>query len=177
MNKEIIRFKMLNLRKMILNKKLLSTIIVKKIITSDIFKKSSVIALYYSLTNEVDTSLLMNKCFNKKVLLPKILNNKMVFVEIGKDTKYLKSKIGVMEPIGKEYIGKIDLIIVPGVAFDKQLNRLGFGKGYYDKYLTNKDVYKIGICFDKQIIKELPTTTFDISMDMVISEKRVLKKV
>ena len=177
MNKNILRKEMINIRKNISKKNELSNIIVDKIVNLDIFQKSRVIALYYSMTSEVNTESLINKCFNKKVILPKIFNNEMVFIEINNDTKYTKSNIGVMEPIGETYFGDIDLIIVPGLAFDNDLNRLGFGMGYYDKYLSNKSIYKIGICFDKQIINEVPVNHLDIKMDMVITEKRVLKKV
>ena len=95
----------------------------------------------------------------------------MVFIKIDKDTKYTKSTLGILEPIGEEYIGNIDLIIVPGIAFDKSLNRLGFGKGYYDKYLGNKDIYKIGICFRKQLIDNVLVNNLDIPVNLVVTEK------
>ena len=61
---------------------------------------------------------------DKIVLLPRVINDKMIFIKINNDTKYEKSPFGVKEPIGEEYLGDIDLIIVPGVAFDKKNNRL-----------------------------------------------------
>ena len=82
-----------------------------------------------------------------------------------------------MEPVGNAYSGDIDLIIVPGVSFDEELNRLGFGKGYYDKYLASKNIFKIGICFDNQVIKLLPVNDYDIKMDLVVTDKRLIKKV
>ena len=172
MNKEDIRKLMLIKRKNIPNKKELSTKIVNKIINLGIYKKSRVVALYNSLPNEVDTSSLLNDN-DKVVLLPKISNNKIIFIEINDSTKYKKSNIGVLEPIGEEYLGNIDLIIVPGVSFDKKGNRLGFGKGYYDRYLCNKDIFKIGICFEEQLLDNLPVDKFDIKMDVIITEKRV----
>ena len=177
MNKIELRKEIINIRKNITKKNELSNIIVDKIVNLDIFKKSRVVALYNSMASEVNTESLINKCFNKKVLLPRIVNNEIVFIEVNNDTKYTKSNIGVMEPIGEVYLSNIDLIIVPGLAFDNELNRLGFGMGYYDKYLSNKNIYKIGICFDKQIVKKVPINHLDIKMDMVITEKRVLKKV
>ena len=178
MNKDEIRKDMTFLRKNIPNKCELSKVIMNKIIKLDILKKSKVIALYNSMPNEVDTILLIKKYLNKKiVLLPKIVDDKMAFIEINHDTVYIKSKIGVEEPIGKPYLGNIDLIIVPGLAFDNKGNRLGFGKGYYDKYLFDKNIFKIGICFDLQIVDKVPVNNLDISMDMVISEKRIIKKV
>lgn len=178
MNKKEIRNLMIDKRKKIAHKKQLSTIIVDNIIDLDIYKRSKVIALYNSLESEVNTKSLINDALlEKKVLLPKIVNDKIVFVEINKNTKYTKSKLGVMEPIGNIYLGDIDLIIVPGVSFDKELNRLGFGKGYYDKFLSKKDIFKIGICFENQIVSKLPVDSDDIKMDLIITNKRVLKKV
>lgn len=178
MEKQKVRDIMLSKRKEISNKKELSTIIVHKIMNLAIYKKAHVIALYKSLNSEVDTNELINDAlFNKIVLLPKILDDKMIFIKVDKSTTYLKSKIGVMEPVGEIYQGNIDLIIVPGISFDKKLNRLGFGKGYYDKYLKDNDIYKIGVCFDKVVTSMLPTNEFDVSMDLVITDKRTIKKV
>lgn len=174
MNKDNLRKLMLERRKNILNKKELSTIIVNKLLDLDIYKNSRVIALYYSLCDEVDTKDLIIKSLDKIVLLPRIINDKIVFIEINSNTKYEKSNIGVMEPIGTIYDGAIDLIIVPGVAFDREHNRLGFGKGYYDKYLKDKDIYKIGICFNKQLTDTLPIDDYDIKMDLIITEKELI---
>ena len=119
MNKNELRKMMLTTRKKINNKNELSTKITNRIIDLEVYKKAKVIALYKSLKDEVDTSLLINKSLKEKiVLLPRITTNKMIFVKINLDTKYNKSSFGVLEPIGEEYNGEIDLIIVPGVSFD-----------------------------------------------------------
>ena len=69
---------------------------------------------------------------------------------------------------------EIDLIIVPGVAFDRQLNRMGRGKGYYDRLLSTLQAPKIGICFDFQLQDTVPTESFDKKMDMIITEKEII---
>ena len=172
MNKRKLRNTMLIIRKSVTNKKEKSTTIVEKIKKLDVYKKAKVIALYNSMLDEVNTKLLISVSLNNKiVLLPKVIDNQMVFIKIDKDTKYTKSTLGILEPIGEEYIGNIDLIIVPGIAFDKSLNRLGFGKGYYDKYLSNKDIYKIGICFRKQLIDNVLVNNLDIPVNLVVTEK------
>ncbi len=176
MNKDELRKEMIKKRKAILNKKEISTIIVDKVINLDIFKEARIVAIYNSMKDEVDTSYLIKEAMKEKIiLLPKIIDNKMAFIKIDRRTKYLKSNFGVLEPLGDVYNDKIDLIIVPGLAFDSNLNRLGFGKGYYDEYLTNKDIYKIGLAFDEQIVDEIPTEEHDIKMDMVITKNRVYK--
>ena len=176
MNKEEIRKTIIKERNNISNKDDLSRVISNKIINLDIYQKANVIALYNSMNSEVDTKDLINYSLTlKKVLLPRIINNKLEFIKIDKDTKYNKSNFGVVEPIGEIYKGNIDLIIVPGVSFDKEKNRIGYGKGYYDKYLANKDIYKIGICFSKQIVDNIIVNQYDIKMDMIIADDRVYK--
>ena len=163
-------------RNNILNKNELSKVITDKVIKLDIYKKSRVIALYNSMNNEVDTKDLINKSLKDKiVLLPKITKDKMLFIKINKNTNYIKNTFGILEPIGEIYGGPIDLIIVPGVSFDKKLNRLGFGKGYYDKYLNNKNIYKIGLSFSEQIKEIIPCDKHDIKMDMIITENKIYK--
>ena len=177
MNKEELRKSLIEKRKEIINKKELSTRIVDNLINLDIYRKAKVIALYKSMNNEVDTNSLINEALKDKiVILPKIVDNKMIFIMINNDTMYSKSSFGVLEPIGDIYLENIDLIIVPGIAFDKNLNRLGYGKGYYDQYLCNKDIYKIGICFSSQMVNIVPTNDYDIKMDMVITDKKIYRE-
>lgn len=167
---------MIKKRKTIINKKELSTIIVDKLLSLDIYKKSRVVAIYNSMKDEVDTSYLIKEAIKEKIiLLPKVTGNKIVFIKINKGTKYLKSDFGVLEPIGDIYNDIIDLIIVPGLGFDNKLNRLGFGMGYYDNFLSQEDIYKIGLCFDEQIVDSIPTESHDIKMNMIITKNRVYK--
>lgn len=176
MNKEQLRKIMIKKRKTIINKKELSTIIVDKLLSLDIYKKSRVVAIYNSMKDEVDTSYLIKEAIKEKIiLLPKVTGNKIVFIKINKGTKYLKSDFGVLEPIGDIYNDIIDLIIVPGLGFDNKLNRLGFGMGYYDNFLSQEDIYKIGLCFDEQIVDSIPTESHDIKMNMIITKNRVYK--
>ena len=70
----------------------------------------------------------------------------------------------------------MDLIIVPGVAFDRENNRLGYGKGYYDRFLTSKDILKIGLAFSEQIVDFLECDNYDIPMDIIISDKKTFYK-
>ena len=149
-----------------------SMIIKNKIMNLDIYKNSKVIALYSSMKSEVDTKELIKESLElgKKVLLPRILNkNKMIFIEINNDTNYERNTFGVLEPIGIEE-KNIDLMIIPGVAFDKDNNRLGYGRGYYDKYLKDKNIYKIGICFHEQLVDNIEVEEHDIKMDLIITD-------
>ena len=77
----------------------------------------------------------------------------------------------IPEPVGELFTdwGKIDLILVPGVAFDKSGNRLGRGKGYYDKVLKQTGAYKLGVCFDFQLVERVPVEPHDVKMDRVVA--------
>lgn len=174
-DKSALRKEMLTLRKNIPDKEKISTTIVNKIINLDIYNRAKVIALYKSMIDEVNTEYLVNYSLNsgKIVLLPRVVEDKLFFSIVGKDTLYRKSSFGILEPITSDfYKDKIDLIIVPGLAFDKENNRLGYGKGYYDRFLHNKDIYKIGVCFYEQVIDNVPYNNRDVKMDLIITNKK-----
>ena len=176
MVKKDLRKKLIEVRKKIKSKDEKSKIIVDKIINMDIYKKVNVIALYKALPNEVNLDLLISKSLkdNKTVLLPRIENGEMVFIRIDEKTKYTKSNYGVSEPIfdiKRVYRHNIPLIIVPGLGFDNKMNRIGYGKGYYDKYLRKNNGYKIGVCFTKQIVENVPVDENDVKMDLIVNEK------
>ncbi|MDO4996223.1 MAG: 5-formyltetrahydrofolate cyclo-ligase [Bacilli bacterium] len=153
--------------------------IYNKIINLKIYKESKVIALYNSMSTEVDTKKLIEYSLNKQkiVLLPKVINNKMIFVRINNNTKYIKSNFGVEEPINvKAYNSKIDLMLVPLVVFDETCNRIGYGKGYYDRYLNNKNINTIGIAYEEQKYSIIPQEEHDIKLDQIITDKKVYYK-
>ena len=136
---------------------------------------------------EVDTSLLIDGSLEngKIVALPRIMSgNEMTFYRI-KSIAELKCTniLGIKEPNDSvEYFvdkSNIDLMIIPGVCFDKNKNRLGYGKGYYDRYLKELDnVIKVGICFDEQLVKDeyISADEYDIKMDFVVTDKNELIK-
>ena len=68
----------------------------------------------------------------------------------------------------------ISLVLVPGTAFDMQMNRMGFGKGYYDKLLERLSAIKAGLCYDFQLLSEIPHSAHDIPMDIIITEERII---
>ncbi len=178
MNKIELRKKYLIIRQNIINKDKKSEMIFNKLISSDEYKKSNIIALYYSLKSEVNTLELIKYSLknNKIVLLPKVINNDMVFYKIESLNNLIKSNFGIMEPSNGIIFDKnnIDLIVVPGVCFDKYLNRIGFGKGYYDKYLSNSNIYSIGICFQEQISDGMIITDkTDIKLKKIITDKNI----
>ena len=173
-NKNELREKYKNIRKNILNKEEKSKEITNNIINTEEYKKSKIIGIYYSLDSEVNTKYLIDKSLNDKkiVCLPKVIDNDLVFYRYEKNNKLLKSSFGVLEPVNNEIISKndINLMIVPGICFDKNNNRIGFGKGYYDRYLGGTNIYKIGICFEEQLLKDdyILCEENDIKMDKIV---------
>ena len=135
------------------------------------FIDAKTVMLYSSLPDEVFTHDFLEKWRNeKKIILPTVVGDDIIPVELSKDTKFTIGNFNILEPQNNEYTGDYDLIVVPGVAFDRKGNRIGRGKGYYDRFLCKHlNVNRIGICFDFQLVDEVPTEDNDIKMDEVIS--------
>lgn len=88
-----------------------------------------------------------------------------------------KGAYGILEPktVRKADENNIDVILVPGLAFDRNGGRMGFGKGYYDRLLESSKAVKIGLCYDFQILEKIPTESHDVPMNFVITEKEILE--
>ena len=146
-----------------------------KIISLKEYKNAQVIALYNSLKNEVSTKELINYSLdnNKVVVLPRVYNKTLRFYQISYQEKYELSSFHIEEPEDNisKYISKdkIDLIIVPGICFDLNGNRIGYGKGFYDSYLTD-EMNSIGVCFKEQIINTIPSDNHDKKMKKIITD-------
>lgn len=130
--------------------------------------------LYNALPDEVDTSLLVETAvvMRKKILLPVVVGDDLELRVFGGELK--TGAYGIQEPTDLDELfvdfEKIDLAVVPGMAFDKVGHRLGRGKGYYDKLLCQcTDLHKIGLCFDFQLLEDVPAEEHDIVMDEVLS--------
>ena len=173
MTKKEYRTQLIKLRKQETEKDIKSAKIAKEVLS--FCESYSVIGVYLSMSDEVQTDELIRELLakNKVVVFPKVIGDDLRFY---RNNKFEKSKFGVREPAdGEEYSkDKIDVIIVPGVGFDVKRNRLGFGKGYYDRYLSDFKGKKVGICFSSQVVMNLPITCEDIQMDILITDKMVL---
>lgn len=144
---------------------------------TNIYKNALNIALYYPFGDE----LVINKILNDKTknfFLPIINeNDEMFFVKYNSDEELVKGKYGILEPQSKEKVNPedFDMIIVPALMADKNGYRLGYGKGYYDKFFFDNDFRKTKIAFvpDGLFIAELPVDNNDIPMDAIITEKGI----
>lgn len=123
--------------------------------------------LYYPLKDEIDIKPLYS--LDKKIFLPVIENNEMLFRRYDGDLK--KGKFGIMEPTGEYYtIGSNDLMIVPAVAYDRDGYRLGRGKGFYDRFLADKKIKTIGVVSKLRIVSDVFREPNDIKVDFIITD-------
>lgn len=154
----------------------MSATVVGKILTHHRVVEAKTVMLYYALPDEVDTHRLVDELViqDKTVLLPKIIGDGQLEVRVyaGRQDLAQEPAFHIMEPIGERYTtyDDIDIALVPGMGFDDEGNRLGRGKGYYDRLLAAMPhTYKIGVCFGFQKVERVPTSEWDIKMDEVIA--------
>ena len=154
--------------------------------TFDLFLKGRGVLFYLALKDEVQTHPMIKAALGmgKRISVPLIDEEKReILPSILKDPdKELTSgHWGILEPKRKFYhpqpLEEIDLVIVPGVAFDEAGNRLGFGRGFYDKFLRRlpERVIFVALAFELQVVKSVPSRSHDVAVDYIITEKRIIK--
>ena len=154
--------------------KALSKPIAERLMAHPRIKQACIIFLYYSMDDEVYTHDAIETLYQagKTILLPVVEADYKLTLRRYNGPKSLKEgPFHILEPTGETYTEyeKIDVAVVPGMAFDGTGHRLGRGKGYYDRLLKNMpQVYKIGICFGFQKQESIPAETYDISMNEVL---------
>lgn len=180
--KKIIRKEILQKRDMlsVIQVEELSNEIQNNLLHWDKFINSSTIMLYSDFKNEVVTKGIIEACFekNKKVILPKVIKESRDILpcHIRGLNELNRGAYGIFEPDGINVIDKneIELILVPGVAFDTCGYRIGYGAGYYDRFLKGYNGIKAGICYSIQLVKNAWPDQFDIKMDYLITEKGII---
>lgn len=139
----------------------------------EVFQQAETVLAYWSMDDEVYTHDFVNKwAGSKTLLLPCVKGDELEFRYFdGEERLQPGEGYAIPEPVGELFTdwGKIDLILVPGVAFDKSGNRLGRGKGYYDKVLKQTGACKVGVCFDFQLVERVPVEPHDVKMDRVVA--------
>ena len=143
------------------------------------YRDAKNILIYYPFRSEIDTTVIITRAITdgKRVILPRISGKTLELFYVKDIKKDLRpGTYGIMEPdrdscVPAKY-AEPDLVVVPGVGFDRHKNRLGYGGGFYDRLLPklSKNIQKIALCFQVQIVDLLPSFTHDIRVDKVISE-------
>ncbi len=161
--------------------------IFNRVYTLTEYASAAVVLAYMSFGNEVMTRSFIERCFRdgKRVALPRVMSfngkgRSLAVFEIRSINEDLVPGFkGILEPDASvlEMLEPeaVDLAVVPGVAFDKHCNRMGYGAGYYDRFLPQlrSECLKAGVAFDIQLAEQLPTDEFDFKLDMVITESRI----
>lgn len=179
--KDKIRQEMLKKRLLIDSRdaQIASSQIMQTLLELDCIKNAKCVMAYYSHKNEPDLLAFMHAMLDmgKEVALPYVADNdNMIAVEYTYDSIMKSNVYGIPEPIIMNESEQVepDVMLVPGVVFDTSLNRIGFGVGYFDRFLKETSALKIGICFDMQIVPKIDAESFDVAMDMLVTEKRVI---
>ncbi|MFA6530331.1 MAG: 5-formyltetrahydrofolate cyclo-ligase [Candidatus Micrarchaeia archaeon] len=139
------------------------------------FKKAKTVSFYLSHDSEVNTLEMIRRAVTerKEVLVPTISGDDLELVKFTSFEDLAPVKFGILEPKTKtkpEHLPEV--IITPGLAFDLDLHRLGYGKGYYDRFFKKLSSFNIGICFDFQIVEKIPRHEHDHRLDLTVSDKR-----
>ena len=144
------------------------------------YQDASVIFAYVDCKNEVQTGNVIEQCWKdgKIVAVPKVFGDVMRFFVIKSYDDLEDGYFGIQEPKYEqleEIICEDGLMILPGVAFDEQRHRVGYGGGFYDRYLEeHPDMKKIAFAFEFQMFEEVPFETFDRQPEKIITEKRII---
>ena len=151
-------------------------IIFTKFINSTLFNSFDIFLVYISVNDEVSTVEIIRYLLehNKKVAVPYCSGNKMTFYFIGSLDDLIDGKFGIPSVDLSKSV-KVEnfchtLCIVPGVSFDNNGNRLGYGGGYYDRFLSENKLTTLGLCYERCICENIPSESFDIKIDYVLSE-------
>lgn len=157
----------------------------QNLLSLDEYRLAPCIALYSPVHKETDTAEILATAFNngKRVLYPVVCNHEMLLREITGLDNFTKGHLGILEPchLGPDLTAvEADLIVVPGVAFDQCGHRIGYGKGFYDQFLSKsaRKGHLIGLCHDFQLLDEqIPAEGHDIRMEIVVTDKRIIRVV
>lgn len=148
------------------------------------FAQAKTAMFYYGIENEPETREIIEKALEmgKKVSLPVTDFEKrtMKTIEISSTNELKENKFGLVEPVGEKKVeaNSLDLIVMPGVAFDREGNRIGRGKGFYDSMLrkTNTGVILIGLCFEENLEENIPSQSHDVKMNIIVTDKEVIRR-
>ncbi|MEG0962738.1 MAG: 5-formyltetrahydrofolate cyclo-ligase [Lachnospiraceae bacterium] len=146
---------------------------------SDFFQKADTVCFYYPFGTEVSLLPLFEIALQckKQTAFPIIISGIMEFRQVVHSFDFCRGAYGIMEPTSKQNIAVPNpLVLVPGLGFDKNGNRIGYGKGFYDRYFAQrKECQKVGIGYHCQLREEIPTDCYDIAMNLVITEQELIR--
>lgn len=156
--------------------------IFEQLITVPEFKRADRIYTYVSMDNEIDTIMLIDYSLSleKRVFVPRVSGKDMEFYEISDISELNPGYMGIYEPDinGKEPdYSRTGFMCMPGLAFDRSYNRIGYGGGFYDRYLSvDNKLYKAALAYEAQLLESIPAQDGDVRPDMIVTEESIYRK-
>lgn len=181
MDKKDLRAKYMDIRDKVNphQREVMSREISERLLNLDVYKNSKSIFCYCSTKSEVHTYDIIMSALkdDKEVAVPKVISDEglMKAIKIESLGVLVTGKYNILEPASTEELKDIDLVIVPGLLFNKKGYRVGYGKGFYDRYLKVKDSLSVGICFEFQITDLDFQDEYDIPVNYICTEKSIYK--
>lgn len=173
MKKEFLRKKYKEKRDNIKNKVTKDNLIYQKVINNKDILSSKTLLIYISINSEVDTIKIINYFLNtKNIAVPKIIDNNMYFCYVTNLNDLTPGKYNIPEPTNENIVTDFDnaICIVPGICYDKKNYRVGYGKGYYDRFLSKNKIKTIGLCYKECMIEKIDNDKYDYKIDEVITD-------
>lgn len=152
-----------------------------RLINSDFYKDSSLILTYISFGSEADTTEIIKYSLlnGKRIAVPHCIGDKMDFYEIFDFDELIIGRFGIptINPGNNRLITEFDstICIVPGLSFDLNGGRLGYGGGFYDRFLSDKNIHTVAISYERCLYKTIPSDKFDISVSDIVTENKHYK--
>ncbi|RLJ71343.1 5-formyltetrahydrofolate cyclo-ligase [Hydrogenivirga caldilitoris] len=144
------------------------------------FRHANRVLLYCPIKGEPDLTPLFDQLFSqgKKLVLPKVEEDELLLLEVNNLTCLSTGAFNILEPEDGISVTpeELDLVVVPGIAFDVNGYRIGFGKGYYDRLLERVSAPKVGVAYSFQVLDRVPRDTWDKPVDIVVTEKEVIRR-
>lgn len=173
MKKEFLRKKYKEKRDNIKNKVTKDNLIYQKVINNKDILSSKTLLIYISINSEVDTIKIINYfLYAKNIAVPKIIDNDMFFCYVTNLNDLTPGKYNIPEPTNENIVTDFDnaICIVPGICYDKENYRIGYGKGYYDSFLSKNKIKTIGLCYKECMIEKIDNDKYDYKIDEVITD-------
>ena len=185
LDKNLIRKTVLRQRRKLsaLEKSNAELVMLESLLNWEVFKNAGVIHIFISKPDEPNTRPIIEHCWNsrKKIAVPVVLPDTfdLFHSEIKSFDRLIYGMYGIQEPSPESRIimtpDMFDLVIVPGVAFDKKGRRIGQGKGYYDRFLEGTRAFRMALAFDCQLLETVPTEIHDVPMNAILSESGIVE--
>lgn len=157
-------------------------IILQQVLKLPSYQKATWVYCYITTQSEVDCIPIINRAFQdgKRVAVPRIEKDMIEFYEINSLDECSEGTFQILEPVTNRKVVPVKeektLILVPGLGYDYEMNRMGYGRGYYDRYFHKygeDNFERVAIAYDLQVVKEIPSEPLDVRVDKIITEYKI----